>query len=169
VASFEVVSVEPVEIPGSAEEVGLPPPPHALKVSARHATAGERGNRNITKGSTTEIDLATQPRRNVPQDFTDMRLWRRHSAVRTAAGQAIPGYSGVMPIGAHDNLRTLYNRQKLLLDEASRLEEDRERLEKSGADADRRYILELEITALREESSRIGSRISDVLERDLQR
>jgi hypothetical protein len=74
-----------------------------------------------------------------------------------------------MPTGAHDSLGRLYDRQKLLLDEASRLEEDRDRLEKSDADPDRRYILELEITALREESNRIGSRISDVLERDLQR
>jgi hypothetical protein len=74
-----------------------------------------------------------------------------------------------MPTGAHDRLGKLYDRQQLLSDEASRLEEERDRLEKSGAEPDRRYILELEIAALREESSRIGSRISDVLERDLQR
>jgi hypothetical protein len=95
-----------------------------------------------------------------------MRSRRLHSALQRGA---VPRYSGAMPIGAHDRLGKLYDRQKLLSDEASRLEEEQDRLEISGADPDRRYILELEIAALREESSRIGSRISDVLERDLQR
>jgi hypothetical protein len=50
-----------------------------------------------------------------------------------------------------------------------RLESERDRLDPDGVDADRHYILEIEIAALRQESSRISSRISDVLERDLQR
>lgn len=74
-----------------------------------------------------------------------------------------------MPIGAQDRLQNLYDRQTLLSDEAARLESERDQLEKSEQDPNRRYILELEIAALREESTRVGSRISDVLERDLQR
>jgi hypothetical protein len=71
-----------------------------------------------------------------------------------------------MPTGAHDSLRKLYDRQKLLTDEASRLESEADKLE---LDSNRRYILGLEIAALREEASRVSSRIADVLERDLQR
>lgn len=74
-----------------------------------------------------------------------------------------------MPIGAQDNLDELYARQRLLTDEATRLEVERDGLDPGGADANRRYILELQVAALREESSRINSRISDILERDLQR
>jgi hypothetical protein len=71
-----------------------------------------------------------------------------------------------MPIGAQDHLDALYGRQRLLSDEAARLESERD---VSPQDSDRRYILELEIIALREEASRISARIADVLERDLQR
>jgi hypothetical protein len=71
-----------------------------------------------------------------------------------------------MPIGAQDHLDGLYGRQRLLSAEASRLESERDLL---GKNSDRRYILELEIVALREEASRISARIADVLERDLQR
>jgi hypothetical protein len=71
-----------------------------------------------------------------------------------------------MPIGAQDHLEVLYGRQRLLSGEASRLESERDQLSKNS---DRRYILELEIVALREEASRISARIADVLERDLQR
>ena len=74
-----------------------------------------------------------------------------------------------MPIGAQDHLDKLYARQRLLTDEAMRLESERDRLDPDGAEADRHYILEIQIAALRQESSRISSRISDVLERDLQR
>ena len=74
-----------------------------------------------------------------------------------------------MPIGAHDHLEELYAKQRMLTDEAARLELERDRIDPDGPDANRHYILELEIAALRQESSRIGSRISDVLERDLQR
>jgi hypothetical protein len=71
-----------------------------------------------------------------------------------------------MPIGAPDHLNALYDRQRLLSEEAARLESERD---VSLKNADRRYILELEIVALREEASRISARIADVLERDLQR
>jgi hypothetical protein len=75
-------------------------------------------------------------------------------------------YSRPMPIGAQDHLEVLYGRQRLLSEEATRLEDERDLSEKNS---DRRYILDLEIVALREEASRISARIADVLERDLQR
>jgi hypothetical protein len=71
-----------------------------------------------------------------------------------------------MPIGAQDHLDVLYGRQRLLSEEATRLETEQDLLE---VHSDRHYILELEIVALREEASRISARIADVLERDLQR
>jgi hypothetical protein len=71
-----------------------------------------------------------------------------------------------MPIGAQDHLDVLYGRQRLLTGEATRLETERDLSEKNS---DRRYILDLEIVALREEATRINARIADVLERDLQR
>jgi hypothetical protein len=71
-----------------------------------------------------------------------------------------------MPIGAQDHLEVLYGRQRLLTGEATRLETERDLSEKNS---DRRYILDLEIVALREEATRISARIADVLERDLQR
>lgn len=74
-----------------------------------------------------------------------------------------------MPIGAQDNLDELYAKQQLLSDAAANLEDERDRLDADGPDASRHYLLELQITALREEFSRISSRISDILERDLQR
>ena len=74
-----------------------------------------------------------------------------------------------MPIGAQDNLERLYAIQRMLADEAARLETASEALATEGSDADRRYILRIEIDALREESSRLSSRIADILERDLER
>ena len=74
-----------------------------------------------------------------------------------------------MPIGAQEHMEELYAKQRLLADEATRLENVRDRLDPDGADADHHYILGIEIAALRQESSSINSRISDVLERDLQR
>ncbi len=74
-----------------------------------------------------------------------------------------------MPMGAQDRLDVLYAKQRVLIEEAERLESDRDRIDPEGPDADRHYILEIEIAALRQESSGISSRISDVLERDLQR
>ncbi len=74
-----------------------------------------------------------------------------------------------MPIGANDNLDELYAKQRLLTEEASRLEDERDRSDPDGPDANRHYLLELQIEALRVESSRISAHISDILERDLQR
>jgi hypothetical protein len=74
-----------------------------------------------------------------------------------------------MPLAAKNNLDELYAKQRLLQDEAARLDEERDRLEACGADADRSYILDLESRALREEAAKLGSCISDIIERDLQR
>ena len=71
-----------------------------------------------------------------------------------------------MPIGAQDHLESLYARQRVLSAEATLLESERDTLE---ADSNRHYILEVEITALREEATRISARIADIIERDLQR
>jgi hypothetical protein len=71
-----------------------------------------------------------------------------------------------MPIGAQDHLETLYARQRLLSAEATRLESERDALEHNS---DQRYILDVEINALREEATRISARIADIIERDLQR
>jgi hypothetical protein len=71
-----------------------------------------------------------------------------------------------MPTGTHDHLQQLYQREKLLNEEAGRLQAERATLD---TDPDRTYILDIEIVALREESTRINARIADVLERDLQR
>ena len=73
-----------------------------------------------------------------------------------------------MPLAAKNNLDELYARQRLLEAEASRLELARDE-SNGGAEADRRYILDLEIRALREESTNLASTISDILDRDLQR
>jgi hypothetical protein len=56
-----------------------------------------------------------------------------------------------------------------LQDEAARLQSERDRLDPDGPDADRRYILDVESRALLEEATKLGSSISDILERDLQR
>ncbi len=74
-----------------------------------------------------------------------------------------------MPLGAPDHLDELYAKQRVLADEAERLEIERDTLDPYGSDGNRHYILELQIAALRQEANRIGARISDVLERDLQR
>jgi hypothetical protein len=71
-----------------------------------------------------------------------------------------------MPIGAQDHLESLYARQRVLSAEATLLESERDTLE---VDSTRYYILEVEITALREEATRISARIADIIERDLQR
>jgi hypothetical protein len=71
-----------------------------------------------------------------------------------------------MPIGAQDHLESLYARQRVLSAEATHLESERDTLE---SDSTRYYILEVEITALREEATRISARIADIIERDLQR
>jgi hypothetical protein len=74
-----------------------------------------------------------------------------------------------MPLAAKNNLDELYARQRLLENEASRLEQEHDQLEPDGPGAGRRYILDLESRALREEEAKLASLISDILERDLQR
>jgi hypothetical protein len=74
-----------------------------------------------------------------------------------------------MPLAAKNNLDELYAKQRLVQREAERLEQERDALDPSGPDADRWYILALESGALWEESTKLGSSISDILERDLQR
>lgn len=74
-----------------------------------------------------------------------------------------------MPLGAPDHLDELYSKQRVLTEEAERLEGERDTLDPYGTDGNRHYILELQIAALRQEASRITARISDVIERDLQR
>lgn len=72
-------------------------------------------------------------------------------------------------MGTHDHLESLYAKQRLLADETARLEGVRDLLDADSSDADQYYLLEIQIAALREEFSRVAARISDVLERDLQR
>lgn len=73
-----------------------------------------------------------------------------------------------MPLVGKDNLDELYARHRLLQEEATRLLEEYE-LARSAGESDRCYILDIEIRALQEEATAMSSRISDILERDLQR
>ena len=74
-----------------------------------------------------------------------------------------------MPLSAKNNLDELYAQQRLLRDEAARLDQERGQLQVRGQNADRQYMLDLEIGALLEEATRLDSLIADILERDLQR
>jgi hypothetical protein len=76
-----------------------------------------------------------------------------------------------MPLSAKNNLDEMYAKQRLLREEAARLEEERDENESRAGDsgADRRYILDLEIDALLGEATRFDSLIADILERDLDR
>ena len=61
-----------------------------------------------------------------------------------------------MPLAAKNNLDELYAKQRIVQREAERLEQERD-------------ALDPESRALWEESTKLGSTISDILERDLQR
>lgn len=74
-----------------------------------------------------------------------------------------------MPIAAKNNLDALYARQRLLQDEAARLEVEYDGLDSAGSGADRRYLLDIQIRALQEEATKLNASVSDILERDLQR
>jgi hypothetical protein len=74
-----------------------------------------------------------------------------------------------MPLAAKNNLDELYASHRMLQEEAARIEQERNQLSSGSADSDRRYILDVESRALREEAAKLGSLISDILERDLQR
>ncbi len=73
-----------------------------------------------------------------------------------------------MPLAANNNLDELYALHRLIEAEAETLESEQQGLEPQQH-ANRLYILEIEIAALREEATRLSAAISDVLERDLQR
>ncbi len=74
-----------------------------------------------------------------------------------------------MPLAARNNLDELYARQRLLVEAAERIEQESDALESADDDLDRRYILDVQSNALREEATRLSAAISDILERDLQR
>ncbi len=72
-----------------------------------------------------------------------------------------------MPRSAKNNLDELYAKHRLLQDAVAGLEREFDALDPD--DDDRRYILDIETRALQEEATKLGSSISDILERDLQR
>ena len=74
-----------------------------------------------------------------------------------------------MPLGPSTHLDELYGKQRLVAAEIDDLERALDRLDTEGPEGDRYYILALERRALLEESTRLGSCIDDILERDLQR
>ena len=74
-----------------------------------------------------------------------------------------------MSLAANNNLDQLYSRQRLLESEIARLERELALLDPDGPDAARCYILDLESRALQQEATKLGSSISDVLDRALQR
>jgi uncharacterized protein (DUF3084 family) len=73
-----------------------------------------------------------------------------------------------MPLASNNNLDELYAMQRLLQSEVKRLQHEYDRCEAEAA-ADRCYLLTIEMNALQEEATQLTSRISDILERDLQR
>ena len=72
-----------------------------------------------------------------------------------------------MPLAGNNHLDELYAKHRLLQAEASRLETELAAL--PAGEVDRQYLLQIESSALREEATRIGASISDILDRDLQR
>jgi prefoldin subunit 5 len=73
-----------------------------------------------------------------------------------------------VPLAANDSLDELYAVQHLLQAEVDRLQQEHDSLREASGHL-RRYILNVQIEALQEEATRFSARISDVLERDLQR
>ena len=73
-----------------------------------------------------------------------------------------------VPLAANDKLDELYAVQRVLQAEVDRLQQEHDDL-REPAERLRRYILNVQIEALEEEATRLSARISDVLERDLQR
>ncbi len=74
-----------------------------------------------------------------------------------------------MPLAANNNLDELYHLTRLIEDRRAVLEYERAKLERLGGEDANLYIIDVEVRALSEESTRLASRISDILERDLQR
>jgi prefoldin subunit 5 len=73
-----------------------------------------------------------------------------------------------VPLAANDRLDELYAVQRLVQAEVDRLQQEHDSLHEPPGRL-RRYILNVQIEALQEEATRLSARISDVLERDLQR
>ena len=73
-----------------------------------------------------------------------------------------------VPLAANDKLDELYAVQRVLQAEVDRLQQEHDDL-REPSERLRRYILNVQIEALEEEATRLSARISDVLERDLQR
>ena len=73
-----------------------------------------------------------------------------------------------MPLAANNNLDELYGLHRLLQQEADALEQQHDGLS-PVEHKDKRYVLALQMEALREEGTRLSAAISDILERDLQR
>jgi prefoldin subunit 5 len=73
-----------------------------------------------------------------------------------------------VPLAANDKLDELYAVQRVLQAEVDRLQQQHDDL-REPSERLRRYILNVQIEALEEEATRLSARISDVLERDLQR
>ena len=94
----------------------------------------------------------------------------RHVQSCSDLSQPAHDINPAMPLSAKNNLDELYVKHRLLQAEAARLEDERDAVDMNeGAGADRHYILDIEAQALREEATKIGASISDILERDLQR
>jgi hypothetical protein len=74
-----------------------------------------------------------------------------------------------VPLAANDRLDELYAVQRLVQAEVDRLQQEHDSLQEPPPGRLRRYILNVQIEALQEEATRLSARISDVLERDLQR
>jgi hypothetical protein len=75
---------------------------------------------------------------------------------------------GTVPLAATDRLDELYAVQRLVQAEVDRLQQEHDSLLEAPGRI-RRHILNVQIEALQEEATRLSARISDVLERDLQR
>ncbi|HEY2683716.1 MAG TPA: hypothetical protein VGI93_09425 [Steroidobacteraceae bacterium] len=73
-----------------------------------------------------------------------------------------------MVLPANDRLDDLYAIQRVLQEEVNRLQVMFD-TEDDLSGSVRRYILNIQIEALQEEGTKLSARISDILERDLQR
>jgi prefoldin subunit 5 len=73
-----------------------------------------------------------------------------------------------VPLAANDKLDELYAVQRMVQAEVDRLQQEHDSLQEPQRHL-RRYILNVQIEALQEEATRLSARISDVLERDLER
>jgi prefoldin subunit 5 len=73
-----------------------------------------------------------------------------------------------VPLAAKDSLDELYAIQRLVQAEVDRLQQEHDSVPQAHGSL-RQHILNVQIEALQAEATRLSARISDVLERDLQR